>query len=152
MLDQKDKDILNLVQGDFPITSRPFLTVAEEVGLTEDEVIQRLAAMKDKGLIRRIGGIFDSKKLGYHSTLCAIRVPEDRLQEVADLINSYINVTHNYIREHSYNMWFTLIAPSEEAVEQILTEIRNKTGIDDVINLPAVNFFKIRVNFNMNEV
>lgn len=152
MLDQKDKDILNLVQGDFPITSRPFLTVAEKVGLTEDEVIQRLAAMKEKGLIRRIGGIFDSKKLGYHSTLCAIRVPEDRLQEVGDHINSYINVTHNYIREHSYNMWFTLIAPSEEAVEQILTEIRNETGIDDVINLPAVNFFKIRVNFNMNEV
>ncbi|MDW7674182.1 MAG: Lrp/AsnC family transcriptional regulator, partial [Bacillota bacterium] len=97
-------------------------------------------------------GIFDSKKLGYKSTLCAIKVPEDRIEEVTEIVNSYNGVTHNYLREHQYNMWFTLIAPSDDSIQEILREMKVMTGIDDIINLPAINFFKINVNFDLNEV
>lgn len=151
-MDTLDKELLTLVQSNFPITPRPFKELALNLGTTEEDVLVRLERLKEKGIIRRIGAIFDSKKLGYFSTLCAIKVPESRVDEVAKIINSYPGVTHNYLRVHDYNMWFTLIAPTAEEVEKILEEMRQRTGIKDLINLPAINFFKIKVNFNLNEV
>ncbi len=151
-MDNLDKQLLTLIQAEFPITPEPFKELALTLGTTEEDVISRLERFKAEGVIRRIGAIFDSKKLGYFSTLCAIRVPEDRLDEVAQIINGYSGVTHNYLRQHDYNMWFTLIAPSAQAVEDILEEMRQRAGIRDLINLPAINFFKIKVNFNLNEV
>jgi DNA-binding Lrp family transcriptional regulator len=151
-VDNIDRQLLNIIQRGFPICSRPYQQLAEELGTSEEEVIEKIAKLKEEGIIRRLGGIFDSKKLGYKSTLCAIKVPKEKMPEVTDAINSYKGVTHNYLREHYYNMWFTLIAPSAEAIEEILAEMRRETGIDDIINLPAVNFFKINVNFDLNEV
>ncbi|ADG82004.1 putative transcriptional regulator, AsnC family [Thermincola potens JR] len=151
-MDSLDKQLLTLIQSNFPITPEPFKELALTLGTTEEDVISRLQKLKEEGIIRRIGGIFDSQKLGYFSTLCAIKVPEERIDEVAELINSYPGVTHNYLRQHEYNMWFTLIAPSSQAAEDILEEMRRRTGIKDLINLPAINFFKIKVNFNLNEV
>jgi DNA-binding Lrp family transcriptional regulator len=150
-MDHIDKIILNHIQKDFPVTSRPYLEIASQIGITEQEVIERIKTLKESGVIRRLGGIFDSRKLGYVSTLCAIKVPEDRINEVADLINSYLGVTHNYLRNHDYNMWFTCIAPSAERIDDILIEIKRKTGLEDLINLPSINFFKIKVDFSLKE-
>lgn len=152
MIDRKDKELLNLIQSGFPMEPRPFLALANQLDLTEDEVIERIRKLKENGYINRLGGIFDSGKLGFFSTLCAIKVPEDRIEDVAEIINSYEGITHNYIRKHSYNMWFTMIAPSAEEIEENLVEIRTKTGINNVINLPAVRLFKIKVNFDMKGV
>lgn len=151
-MDSINKSLLNIIQRDFPVCNRPYLKLAEQLNITEDEVIDRIQSLKDQGIIRRLGGTFDSRKLGYKSTLCALKVPKDRIEEVAHVINSFIGVTHNYLREHEYNMWFTLIAPSKEAIFKILDEMKEKTGIEEILYLPATNFFKINVNFNMNEV
>ena len=151
IMDNKSKELLNLIQAKFPLETRPFLKLANELNITEEQVIDIIKDLKGNGYIKRLGGIFDSKKLGYYSTLCAIQVPEDRINEVAKIINNYEGVTHNYIRNYSYNMWFTVIAPSVEAVKEFLYSIKIKTGIQDIIELPAVNLFKINVNFNIKE-
>lgn len=151
-MDNRDKELLNKIQRDFPVCSKPYLQLAEELGISENEVIERITNLKKEGIIRRLGGTFDSRRLGYKSTLCAIKVPEERIPEVTNIINSFIGVTHNYLREHEYNMWFTLIAPSKEHIISVLEQMKVKTGIDDILNLPAINFFKINVNFDMNEV
>lgn len=150
-MDRKSKELINLIQCKFPLESRPFLKLANELDISEEQVIDIIIELKNNGYIKRLGGIFDSKKLGYYSTLCAIKVPKERITEVAKLINSYNGVTHNYIREHSYNMWFTIIAPSIEDVKKFLNNIKVKTGIEEIIELPAVDLFKINVNFNIKE-
>jgi len=151
-VDNIDRQLLNNIQENFPIGSRPYLKLAQKLGISEKEVISKINYFKKKGIIRRLGGIFDSKKLGYDSTLCAIKVPKSRINEVAEIINSIPGVTHNYLREHRYNMWFTLIAPCNEAINQILVKIKCDTGIEDIINLPTVKLFKINVYFDLNEV
>ncbi|HEY8805288.1 MAG TPA: Lrp/AsnC family transcriptional regulator [Clostridium sp.] len=150
-MDKTSKDLLNLIQANFPIESRPFLKIANELDITEKQVIDIIKELKDKKYIKRIGGIFDLRKLGYYSTLCAIKVPIDRIPEVAKLINSNNGVTHNYIRNHSYNMWFTVIAPAIGDVKEFLNDITVKTDIKDIIELPVVKLFKINVVFNIKE-
>ncbi|MBV7272941.1 AsnC family transcriptional regulator [Clostridiaceae bacterium UIB06] len=148
-MDIIDRKLINLVQNGLPIESRPFLALAEELSITEREVIERLEALKKHGYIRRIGGIFDSKKLGYVSTLCAISVPKGKVEEVSKIINSYEEVTHNYIREHHYNMWFTLIASSKERIDTIIEDIKLKTSINELLNLPSIKLFKIKATFDV---
>ena len=150
-MDKISKDLLNLIQSNFPIESRPFLKLANELNISEKQVIDIIKELKNNGYIRRVGGIFDSKKLGYYSTLCAIKVPIDRITEVAKLINSNNGVTHNYIRNHSYNMWFTVIAPTREDVKVFLNDIKIKTNIEEIIELPVTNLVKISVVFNIKE-
>ena len=148
-MDAVDRQLLNILQQDFPLVSRPFLTLAWKLGLSEGEVIDRIASLKDRGFIRRIGAVFEPQRLGYTSTLCALKVPPDRIEEVARLVNSYPGVTHNYLREDEYNMWFTLIGPTRENIEGIIREIEGKTGLA-VMELPALKCFKIRVHFDFN--
>jgi len=149
-IDDIDKKLLTLIQRKFPISSTPYLEIASTLGISETEVINRLADLKAKGIIRRIGAIFDSKKLGYHSTLCAMKVPEDRIDEVANIANRYPGVTHNYLRTDEYNMWFTLIAKSQKELERIIGEIKDISQIADFINLPAIDMFKIHVHFKLD--
>ncbi|MCL5780087.1 transcriptional regulator [Desulforamulus profundi] len=150
-LDHLDRRLLNLVQSDFPICPQPYQVLAEQLGITEQEVLQRLERLMQQDVIRRLGGVFDSRKLGYKGTLCAVKVPQDRIDEVAAVINSYLGITHNYLRDHEYNMWFTILAQSPAKVEQILKEIKEKTGIEDIINLPSQRFFKVLVNFDVRD-
>ncbi|MFQ6041277.1 MAG: AsnC family transcriptional regulator [Candidatus Poribacteria bacterium] len=148
-MDTIDKQLLNLIQSNFPITSEPYREIGLKLGISESEVVQRLKNLKAARIIRRIGATFDSKKFGYQSTLCAMKVPEERLDEVANLVGSYPGVTHNYLRNHDYNMWFTLITESKKKQNDILQEIQGKSGITDLLNLPAVRFFKVRVDFKL---
>lgn len=148
-LDQTDKKILQSIQTNFPIVSEPYQLIAEKVGITEDELLARLELLQQNGVIRRLGGLFDSRKLGYTGTLCAVKVPPDDIPSVARVIDEYPGITHNYIRDHEYNMWFTLLAESEEKSKAVLEEIKAKTKINDILNLPSVNVFKVRVNFDI---
>lgn len=150
ILDDKDKMILNRIQSDFPIAARPYLEIANDLGLNEDEVIQRVQRMKEDGIIRRIGGNFGPEKLGYCSTLCAAQVPSDKIDEFAEIVNSFPGVTHNYLREHPlYNVWFTFIEPTREIIEENLKEISRRSGVEKIINLPATIVFKIRAHFDL---
>jgi DNA-binding Lrp family transcriptional regulator len=252
-MDEIDKKLLDILQNDFPLTGRPYSEIASLLAVSEEDIILRLRALKDARIIRRIGAIFDSKKLGYCSTLCAMKVPDDRIDEVARIVNEYPGVTHNYIRSvqhpvsstltqrflriyrtagkprhyqqagksrhyqqagkprhyqqagkprhyqqagksrhyqqagkprhyqqagksrhyqqhvearsprptyqqhplcqntsdrHTfYNMWFTITARSQQELARIIDEIREKSRIQDLIDLPAVRLFKIRVRF-----
>lgn len=149
-LSRTDREILNILQADFPLTTSPYRDVAKSLNLDEEEVIARIQAMKNSGLIRRIGGIMDARSLGFYSTLCACKVPEQRIDEVAGIINQQKGVTHNYIRDHEYNMWFTLTAPSQDEAMQILKSLQNDAGIE-VISMPAKQVYKIKVSFEMSE-
>lgn len=150
-LDQMDRRLLNLVQKEVPICPQPYQVIGDKLGISEQEVLERLEKLMQQDVIRRLGGVFDSRKLGYKGTLCAIKVPPERIDEVAQVVNDYIGITHNYLRDHEYNMWFTILAQSPDKVEQILADIQAKTGIQDVINLPSERFFKVLVNFEIKD-
>jgi len=148
-IDDMDRAILNLIQSDFPITPNPYLAIAERLGFSENDVIKRLGRLKKKGIIRRIGGNFVPEKLGFVSTLCAARVPEDKIESFAVAVNRYPGVTHNYQRDNKYNVWFTFIAPSMKEIEENLKNISQQTGIREIINLPATKVFKIKAHFDL---
>jgi siroheme decarboxylase len=142
-----DRAILNEIQSHFPIVARPYAEVGKRVGASEADVLTRVAAMTDAGVIRRLGANFTSRKLGYTSTLCAARVPQERLEQFVAVVNRYPGVTHNYLRRHRYNVWFTLIAESETRLAQILEEISQASGVSEILSLPAYEVFKIKVDF-----
>ena len=127
-LDDLDRAILNEIQSHFPIDSRPYAEVGRRVGASEEEVLARVMAMAEAGIIRRLGANFTSRKLGYTSTLCAARVAPESLDHFVAVVNRYPGVTHNYLRRHRYNVWFTLIAESAERLNRILEEISRGLG------------------------
>lgn len=151
MQDNTDRNILDAIQDKFPITPEPYAEIAASLGLDEDDVFDRIEAMRATGVIRRLGGVFDSRKLGYKGTLVAMKVAEDKIDEVADLFQIYPEITHNYLRPDEYNVWFTLICRSDDEIQQKLDEIRQKTGCSEILNLPAERLFKIRTVFSMSE-
>ncbi|MEW6457817.1 MAG: AsnC family transcriptional regulator [Bacillota bacterium] len=151
-LDDTDRRLLELIQQQIPLSIRPYREIAAELGVQEAEVLERLVRLREAKIIRRMGGFFDSRKLGYTGTLCAMRVPGERIDGVAAVVNAYPEVSHNYLRDHEYNMWFTVLAPSAEAVQQIIDEIKTRAGIDHVLSLPAERVFKIKVRFKVSEV
>lgn len=149
IMDNKDRDLLNEIQSGFPVAERPFLELGNRLELPEKEVIQRVLKLKEDGVIRRIGGNFNSRKLDFTSTLCAAKVPEERLERFVEIVNGYRGVTHNYLRSHKYNVWFTFIAPDREFIENALNDISEKSGVPDILNLPAVKMHKIKVDFEV---
>jgi DNA-binding Lrp family transcriptional regulator len=148
-LDDIDRTILNRIQSDFPITSRPYRIIAEKLGLAEEDVIKRVARLKDAGIIRRIGGNFTPDKLGFVSTLCAAAVPEEKISRFAEVVNRYPGVTHNYRRENAVNIWFTFIAPTMDEINANLKQIAEETGVTQILNLPATKVFKIKAEFKV---
>ena len=147
-LDEVDKKILNAIQIDFPLVKRPFLELGKTLGLPEEEVLLRIERLKREGAIRRIGPVISTKKTGGVSSLLAVKVPDERVDEVANMINEYEEVSHNYLRPSNYNIWFTVSAESEERLHEIINDVAEKTGCP-VINLPTKRLFKIGVKFNI---
>lgn len=145
-MDKTDIRLITEIQSGFPVSRHPYADIGDKIGIGGEEVIERLKAIKESGEIRRMGASFDSRKLGYSSTLCAAHVPVEKLDRTVEIINSYINVTHNYERNHHYNVWFTVIAPNRGRIDEILREIESEAGIDPIINLPASRLFKIQVD------
>ena len=148
-MDERDKALLNRIQADFPISPRPFADLGRELGMDEDQVLDRIRRLKREGIIRRIGGNFVPRKVGFVSTLCAARVPAHRVEDFTAAVNRYPGVTHNYVREGRFNVWFTFIAPSYAVIDANLSRIAAATGIDDIINLPATRVFKIKAHFDL---
>jgi len=148
-VDEADRKILNAIQSEFPIMARPYEELGRRLALPEEDVLRRVKRLKERGIIRRIGGNFHSGKLTFSSTLCAAKVPEEKLERFVGVVNRYPGVTHNYLRNNEFNVWFTFIAPSTEAIEGSLKEISELTGVKDVLSLPALKMFKIRVDFEV---
>jgi len=148
-MDEIDKKILNILQKEFPLEEQPFLIVGERCGISEDETIRRVQKMKDEGIIRRIGAVFDGAKLGRVSTLCAARVPEEEIENFVKIVNANKNVTHNYRRDSDYNIWFTVSAANAKELKAFLKEIKEKSGVTDILDMRAVRTFKINASFDL---
>jgi DNA-binding Lrp family transcriptional regulator len=148
-IDEIDRAILNRIQSDFPITSRPYLSIAQNLHLSEERVMKRLKRLKKKGIIRRIGGNFVPEKLGFVSTLCAAKVSRDKINSFARTVNRYPGVTHNYRRDNKYNIWFTFIAQSMDEIKNNLENISQETDVKGIINLPATKMYKIKAHFDL---
>lgn len=145
-----DKALLNLLQGSLPIGKLPFAKMAEELGTDEERVISRLRLLKDEGYLRRIGTFFDSSRLGYGGTLVALRVAEGKVASVAEAVNRYPGVTHNYEREGKFNLWFTLLTPNLETEKEILSEVEALPGVECLLNLKTTKKYKINVQFQLS--
>jgi len=149
MLDEVDKKMLRILQKEFPLVEQPFLTVAEKCGIKEEEAIARIQKLKDNGLIRRIGAVFDGVALGRASTLCAARVPEEKLGKFVNTVNAFPGVTHNYRRNNDYNVWFTVNAENEEELTMFILQLKKQTGVSDILDMRAVRTFKINTSFDI---
>ena len=146
-MDEIDKQLLNDFQRDFPLNPRPYQVLADKLGIHEDEVMSRLEQLKSNGHISRIGGIVKPGSVGA-STLAALNVPAERIDEVADYINGRVEVNHNYLREHEFNMWFVLNAGDQAAMKQAIDEIEADTGLK-VLVLPMLQDFHLDLGFGI---
>ena len=151
-LDGPGRQLLDAVQRELPLTGRPWAEIGRGLGLSGEEVLARLRRLREEGVVRKLGPVISARKVGLRAaTLVAMKVPSKRLSEIVGIINGYDEVSHNYERDHLYNVWFTLTAPDRESLSQLLSEIHMRTGIpeEDVLNLPTERLLKVRVNFNM---
>lgn len=149
-LDEIDKQLLQLTQDEFSIMKRPWKELGNRLKITEEEVLLRLKRLCNKGVIRKIGPILNTQKLGLSaSTLIAMKVPEEKIEQVASIINEYESVSHNYQREHEYNLWFTIRTSDEKKLRRTIEEIKRRTEIPDanILDLPTLRVFKIDVRF-----
>jgi DNA-binding Lrp family transcriptional regulator len=147
--DLLDKRMLNLVQSRFPMSERPYREMAEELGTTEGDLIERIAAQKRKNVIRQISAIFDTRRLGYKTTLVAFRLPPGKLEKGAHHINQHPGVSHNYARNGHFNLWFTIAVPPYEDIGEVIDGLARETGAESARVMPTIRFFKIGVNFDM---
>ena len=145
-MDQLDKNIINTLQYDFPVCERPFAQLAETLNSTEDELIKRVQSMLDTGLLTRFGPMYNAVNMGGALSLCAMKVPEDRFDEVTEQVNAFEQVAHNYQRDHEMNMWFVLATESQQDLENTLDAIENSTGIP-VYNMPKEKEFFVGLHF-----
>jgi len=147
--DAIDSRLINLLQYEFPLAKEPFKELATRLDTPEDQILARIRKLKADGVIREIGPIFNSKKLGLASTLVALRVPEDAVDRAAQIINSYAGVTHNYEREGEYNIWFTLAAASDEGLASTLEEIQGRIHPLGSLVVPVKRVLKLKTNFTI---
>ena len=149
-MDMTDRQLLNLVQGLFPLMDRPYLSLAEQLQIGEQEVIDRLARLKRTNVLRQISAIFDTRRLGYKTTLVALAYDSDKLHQGALQINRHPGVSHNYAREGSYyNLWFTVAVPPDHDLQATVDWMARDTGALTARVMPTIRFFKIGVNFDM---
>ncbi|MEE9585468.1 MAG: uroporphyrinogen-III synthase [Nitrososphaerales archaeon] len=151
-LDTKDRQLLDELQKAIPLEKSPWVEIGRRLGLSGEEVLTRLGRLSKMGVVRKLGPIIDARKVGLTaSTLVGMKAPQERIDEIVEVINSYDEVSHNYERNHEYNVWFTLTAPNQGYLAKILQEIGMKTGVpeEDILNLPTERLFKIKANFKM---
>ncbi len=147
--DLLDREILNLIQSDFPLDPAPYKRIAETVDSTESEVMRRIERLKKENVIRQVSAIFDTRRLGYKTTLVAFKYPDDILDEAAQRINKHPGVSHNYARNGHFNLWFTIAVPPYEDIDSVVNEMAEETGAIAARIMPTIRFFKIGVNFDM---
>jgi DNA-binding Lrp family transcriptional regulator len=152
-LDDLDRRLLNLLQGSFPLAERPFAAVAEPAELSEDEVLARTKRLLDGRIIREVTPIFDTRVLGYSSMLVAAKVDPENPWRAAKIINSHPGVSHNYLRDHDFNIWFTVATEPDSALglDGTLEVLQRLTGAESVRQLPTLRLFKIRMDLEMEK-
>lgn len=148
-MDSTDREILNIIQSDFPISPEPYAEIGSRAGISGEEALKRVKYLLNDGVIRKVGPFFDAAKMGHKSTLCAVQVQNEKVKLTADLIAAYPEITHNYLREGDPNLWFTVIAPTEERIAEILAGISQKVGVGPIHNLPAKKMFKVKVDLKV---
>jgi len=150
-LDNTDRRLLNLIQTEFPLTREPFADLGQSLDTSADEVIRRIERLKERGIIRLIGPVLDSRSLGYHTTLVAMKIAKTSLEKAEQIIAEHPRVSHGYEREHHFNVWFTLALPSASEIETELEQLARSTNAEAAFSLPAIKVFKIGAYFDMDE-
>ncbi|MBI3445701.1 MAG: Lrp/AsnC family transcriptional regulator [Magnetospirillum sp.] len=145
-MDDIDRAIINTLQGGFPICDQPFAAIAEPLGLTGTQLLARIKRLREDGILTRFGPLWHAEKMGGGLTLTAMKVPEDRFDEVAEIVNSFPEVAHNYAREHALNMWFVLATESPERIGEVLAEIEARTGLP-THDMPKIEEFYVGLRF-----
>lgn len=145
-MDDTDRRIVNALQGGFPISRTPFADAAAPLGLTGAELIARIRALRDSGVLTRFGPLYNADRFGGHNTLVAMAVPAERFDAVAAIVNSFPEVAHNYAREHELNMWFVVAAENRQRVDAVLTEVQARTGLA-VYDMPKQREFHVCLRF-----
>jgi DNA-binding Lrp family transcriptional regulator len=150
-LDKLDFKILEALQFNFPFVERPWDYIAEKIGIDSQNLLSRVKRLIELGIIRKIGGFPNLKKIGFTaSTLIGVKVKQEKLEEITNIINDCNSVSHNYLREHKYNLWFTITAKDSNEIENIIKTVKN-VGIsdEDILNLPTIKSFKTDVRFTL---
>ena len=148
-LDDLDRALLNALQWDFPVDPRPYATLAERLGTTEDDVCTRVIRVKEQGVLRQLSAIFDTRALGYGSSLVAAKVDPDHIDAAAEVINRHPGVSHNYKRNHDYNLWYTLAVPPGSSLDEHLDVLHRGSGALVTRKLPTIQLYKIGVKLDM---
>ena len=146
-MNQKEKEILKILQSNFPIVENPYQVLAKRLGLSQKQLLSEIEKFKHKKIIRRIGAVGSAARLGYKSLLIAARVKPKYVEKTALFINSFENVTHNYLRKADYNLWFTFSAKTKKEINLFINNLKKRGGIEAVLVLPAVETFKIKAEF-----
>lgn len=146
-MNRLEKQLLNDFQRDFPLHPRPFLALAERLGVSEKTVIASLARLQEEGKISRVGPVFRPQRAGV-STLAALAAPADEISGIAAIINSFAETNHNYEREHYFNLWFVLTAPDQDHLDNVIAQIEHRTGLPLIV-LPLLTEYHIDLGFSM---
>jgi DNA-binding Lrp family transcriptional regulator len=146
-LDTADRTIINALQGGFPVSDRPFADVARTLGLSEDDLIERIARLCDNGTLTRFGPMYNAERLGGDLSLAAMSVPASDFERVAEVVNDFPEVAHNYAREHKLNMWFVLATETPERVQEVIAEIERQSGYR-IYNMPKLDEYFIGLRFD----
>jgi len=148
-LEALDRELLNAVQWDFPLEPQPFAVLGERLGLSEAEVMERIAKVKELGVLRQLSAIFDTRALGYGSALVAAQIDPDRVDEAAAVISAHPGVSHNYKRNHVYNLWYTIAVPPGESLDEHIDKLHRDSGSLVTRKLPTLKLYKIGVKLDM---
>lgn len=148
-MDDMDRRIIKELQGNFPLEINPYEVIAKNLGMSTDRLWRRVLALAESGVIRRMGFSIDSRKIGYASTLVGVKVPRDQVENASELIADYPEITHSYLRDDAFNIWFTVIAEDRDHISAILEEIKGKMNLpeSDVMDLPVEKLFKLDARF-----
>lgn len=152
-MDKLDSQILQELQYDFPIRERPYEVIADRLRISQAELWERAQRMLGEGVIRRMGASFDSNKLGFRSTLAAVSVVPELVDRADEIISKFAEVTHSYLRNNAFNIWFTIITIDEKRIEDILEQIRTSLSLDksQILNLPVKRLFKLDARFKVSQ-
>ena len=147
-MDDLDRRIINQLQGGFPVSERPYRDAGRKLNTSESELITRIRCMLDDGLLTRFGPLFHAERMGGALSLCALKVPQARFDEVVEIVNSFPEVAHNYQREHEMNMWFVLATETPQQLNETIQKIESCTGLE-VYNFPKQTEYYVGLNLQV---
>jgi DNA-binding Lrp family transcriptional regulator len=147
-MDQVDRHIINLLQSGIEVSERPFVAAADDLGISEDELLTRLSRLLDDGTLTRFGPMYDAEKIGGAFSLAALRVPENDFARVTEIVNGFAEIAHNYERNHDFNMWYVIATDNQDQVAEVNRKIEEKTGLK-VYNMPKLEEYFIGLHLSI---